>query len=325
MATQVPNRMLAFDGGNFAFRNKIINGNFNIWQRGTTFTGINNNTFTADRWTTTSSNAVANKNVSRQTLASTDLPATEAGLIYYLRGAYTSSTGTAQFAISNPIELDQTGAISPFKIGKTYTLSYYARCASNNNISYAVQFRNASGDPTNNVVIVVPNTPQAVTTSWARYSHTFTMTAPNVNNTSLCIIFTNDTVLLNTNIDITGVQLEEGSYATPFEQRPIGTELALCQRYFQYLESDQLAGVASTGSAMAVTYKYIVPMRTTPTITYGSRIISQAATIPGFGTEYIRPEGSRVYRIAGNCTVANAGTLGVAQITYYDLNFNAEL
>jgi hypothetical protein len=38
MATQVPNRMLAFDGGNFAFRNKVINGNFDIWQRRTSYT-----------------------------------------------------------------------------------------------------------------------------------------------------------------------------------------------------------------------------------------------------------------------------------------------
>jgi hypothetical protein len=36
---------------------------------------------------------------------------------------------------------------------------------------------------------------------------------------------------------LTGVQLEKGSYATPFDFRPIGTELALCQRYYWRLSS----------------------------------------------------------------------------------------
>jgi hypothetical protein len=46
---------------------------------------------------------------------------------------------------------------------------------------------------------------------------------------------------------ITGVQLEAGSVATPFERRPYGTELQLCQRYFE--KSYDLAVVPGTNTA----------------------------------------------------------------------------
>jgi hypothetical protein len=63
---------------------------------------------------------------------------------------------------------------------------------------------------------------------------------------------------------MTGVQLEKGSQATAFEWRPYGTELALCQRYYQ------LAGAAASGSfdgsttTIQITEKLLVTMRTTP-------------------------------------------------------------
>jgi hypothetical protein len=73
---------------------------------------------------------------------------------------------------------------------------------------------------------------------------------------------------------ITGVQLEKGSTATSFDYRPYGTELALCQRYYQ-----QLGGVVNNaiGSGLAISssgsssqVNFIVPMRAAPTITFAS-------------------------------------------------------
>ena len=69
---------------------------------------------------------------------------------------------------------------------------------------------------------------------------------------------------------ITGVQLEAGSTATEFERRPIGTELALCQRYFWMIATGNTKQIGSgynySATNMQMTIQHPVTMRTTPTI-----------------------------------------------------------
>jgi hypothetical protein len=80
---------------------------------------------------------------------------------------------------------------------------------------------------------------------------------------------------------ITGVQLEAGSVATPFERRPYGTELALCQRY--YWKNAPLTAATNAGlgngfqtSAIAssITVFYPVTMRALPTVSFSNLIVS---------------------------------------------------
>jgi len=92
--------------------------------------------------------------------------------------------------------------------------------------------------------------------------------------------------------DITGVQLEAGSTATDFERRPIGTELALCQRYYQKRISDAYAtGVVGQAYSTAAAYgsvSFTQEMRASPNIGLASTgsalntisFMSSAATHP---------------------------------------------
>jgi hypothetical protein len=88
---------------------------------------------------------------------------------------------------------------------------------------------------------------------------------------------------------ITGVQLEAGTTASPFEYRQYGTELALCQRYFEILGSTQntllfqtYAGIAGTGTERTSVY-YKILKRTTPTATVvGTWVFSNGSAL-GFG------------------------------------------
>jgi len=78
---------------------------------------------------------------------------------------------------------------------------------------------------------------------------------------------------LNATWYITGVQLEVGSTATSFDYRPYGTELVLCQRYYQ--TGNISCYKNSSGSTAIISTQYLVQTRATPTIT----VLSTSATI----------------------------------------------
>jgi hypothetical protein len=104
---------------------------------------------------------------------------------------------------------------------------------------------------------------------------TFTATAACVNGIEIGFEFG---ALTTGTVGLGEVQLEQGSVATPFEQRPIGTELALCQRYYwrSVLGAFAPLGLASTQSSSLGRLMINLPvtMRIAPSTigTYGSAL-----------------------------------------------------
>jgi len=93
--------------------------------------------------------------------------------------------------------------------------------------------------------------------------------AGNYTKTSGCVAFNNTT---SATFYITGVQLEKGSVATSFDYRPYGTELALCQRYYQFIGGTTnsfplIGGYIGNGETLRSPMIFPVQMRAAPTIT----------------------------------------------------------
>jgi len=111
---------------------------------------------------------------------------------------------------------------------------------------------------------------------------------------------------------ITGVQLEVGVSATSFDYRPYGTELALCQRYFeQWNGGSQYApmGIGQIGNGNGFTYAAVplVYKRTTPTVSLSS--LAGGTIFSAYGTN----ASGGTFPWSGNITVDTSmtGNLGV--------------
>ena len=187
------------------------------------------------------------------------------GLFSYSARVINTSSADAS-RLEQGIELGRAGEAAPFAVGSTWTLSYYATAPQT--VFNLAFFDNVfPGDnPSGNQPDPGEVELEDLGGGWKRYSRTITI-AGGPAGSNLCLRL----ALGASNpcdYKITGIQLEPGPVATPFEQRPIGLELSLCQRYFFKTQSSNngvLMGGGCTGPNTAtMTTDLPVPMRVSP-------------------------------------------------------------
>ena len=326
----------ALNGGQLAGnRNKIINGDMRINQRhGTSTITLGNaatNTFVADR-------TRAYKGTSGGVMTGRKADVSTLGGFYDGFEVTTTTAATASSGDINAIWQAVEGFnFSDMSFGtanaKSFTLSFWMHA--NTAGSYGVSFLgNMAQSNRSYTTAVTVSAGQA--NSWVQHSVTVPgdttgtgwVTADSTNGVSMYVgicdigsgsayeTSTADTwqagnfkrkasdvkliSVLNATIYITGVQLEAGTVATPFEHRSYGTELALCQRYYQETRTGW-SGNTADNEFYRAHYQLPVTMRAAPTIVWAD--VNVAGFDGAYSSESTTVNGGAVYRQAN--TTAN--------------------
>ena len=276
----LPNGSVADSAGNIAsvgtvsgssatgFRNKLINGDFQVWQRGTSFTDPTgaSNMYCADRWASFRAAWAAGITTTQQ---STQVNSKS---VRVQRNA--SNASTAALQLNQTLETIEVKKLA----GKVIALQLKALAGANfSSASSLITIQIVYGTGTDgnlgagltgqttlvssNVVLTATNT---------QFSVTGTLPT-NATQLGVMIFYTPvGTAGANDYFEITDVQLEEGAIATPFERRTYGLELSLCQRYCRAIS------VYVGGAALPT--EYAISMRATPTVTGGGTGFSSTNT-----------------------------------------------
>ena len=345
---------LGFAGSEYAqvynsmSRQAIINGNFDIWQRGTSFTNAVNADYTSDRWNTEIANTgtlPTTITTSRQSLTVGDI----SGAFYFFRiapnGAGSGFGVNDFYANRNKIEF---GVRSLCGASKTVTVSFWARSSiANKKIGVSLyQHYGTGGSPTS--VETINGSNWTLTSSWTKYTYTFTTntlvgkTFGTNNDDHLDVRFgsmwgsTNATVwgasgaetfVGSGNIDIAQVQLCSGDVALPFQPKSFDDELRACQRYYEksYKYTDTVP-TSSPSSYISI----VVPSSTFGTIVNGQRLCTILYKVQkrNNNSPVIYPfttatNTTRVSSNGGTDLAANSGYVVAATDSFFTLSNNS--
>lgn len=301
---------------NYKDRNRIINGDFSVNQRG--FTSLTTNNFGFDRWKMFASGGTYTYSAETATLG--ELPESAAS---FARLVSSGQSAASDFTLlRNKIEDVRTLS------GKTVTVSFWAK-ASTGTPKVAIDFAQAFGTGGSPSTWVGTYAGQAtLSTTWTRYS--MTVTLPSIAGKTLgtdgndCLELsvwtsagssqdarTGSLGLQNATIDLWGVQVEEGPIATPFEVVPYAEQLRACRRYYYRPNSATPynkygTGIVNSTTAAVIAIPLYVPMRAAPTVSYSGSLrvydTSAAGAVTGITGDSITSD-----HVSLSCTASGGG------------------
>jgi ribosomal protein L27 len=281
---------------NFAGRNRIINGDFAIWQRGTSFSpGANAQVYTADRFFM-NRNGVSEWTVSRQGYSEQYSCRVQRNV---------STTSTQPMRVRQVLESANCGGI----VGETVTFSCEIKVGANfsgasSNIFLTIA-QGSGNDETGGKMatgftgVVTTSSTIVGTTSFVKYSVTSGVIGATISQLGVLIEATPvGTAGANDWYEVRNVQLEVGATATEFEVRSVGNTLDLCQRYYNNASSITVNGNTAGMSAnvtSGINYHAVVTfpvaMRVPPTLVWSEWSSSRFPTT------------AAVFQVAGNLGV----------------------
>lgn len=281
-----------------SFKNRIINGDMRIDQRNAGASVANANGFITDRWTmakySTGGGAYSGQQVSDAptgfvnslkvtvTTNESSQPADAYWqVVQYIEGFNSADLG---FGTSSPSTITLSFWVKSSVTG-TYSVAFYNNGQGGVSRSYIATYTINSANTWEQKSITITGDGSGGSGYWSTTtgygpsvffdmgSGTNTQTTANSWQTGNYRRTSGSVRLMATNGAtwfVTGVQLEVGSVATPFERRPYGTELNLCQRYFYITDTN--AGFGTPGTTTQASFKTRLPvtMRTAPTLTLPS-------------------------------------------------------
>jgi len=250
-----------------AGKNKIINGDFGVWQRGTSISLTTGTAaYTSDQWNVVCNFSAGTASASQQTFTPGTAPVAGYEGTYFHR-VTTGSTST-YIEVKQNIENVRTYA------GQTVVLSFWAKASTAMTSSTLFRQEFGSGGST---LVDTSGASLSITTSWQRFTTSVTLpsiSGKTIGTSSMLRVYPISVsgTFTSATVDIWGVQFEAGSVATPFTTATgtLSGELAACQRYYYRLISDNLytnfgLGFANSTTNATMSITAPVQMRILPT------------------------------------------------------------
>jgi hypothetical protein len=236
-------------------RNKIINGNFNIWQRGTSITpALSTIAYTADRFYAFVTGATPN--YARVTLGGSGVTGSDTAL---------QITGTGGNTTNNLGQRIEAANCTDMIAGKIFTLS--AMIYSFNTTftpTYSIRTAGSGDNFSTNNPLASGSLGSVPLNAWTKVSTTFTCTNECLKGIQAEIQL--GAILAGQTILVKDFQLESGSVATPFEHKLLALELVLCQRYFEQGFARGTNYSAGAGNYRAYSVPFAVTKRVGPSV-----------------------------------------------------------